>query len=159
VATYIVVSASPPARRIHELLALLRRDPGGLVVVSTPAATGWIDESKIKAFTAWPVRTRQRSADEPKIHPSPALVIAAPLTFNTINKWAAGINDNVALGVLNEALAARVPIVAAPVTGPVLAGHPAFARSVRILTEAGVEFTAPDAIAGPDGWQPILAKI
>jgi phosphopantothenoylcysteine synthetase/decarboxylase len=159
VATYIVVSASPPARRIHELLALLRRNPRDLVVVSTPAATGWIDESKIQNFTAWPIRTRQRMADEPKVHPSPALVIAAPMTFNTINKWAAGINDNVALGVLNEALGARAPIVAAPVTGPVLAAHPAFARSVQILTDAGVDFTATDAIAGPDGWQSILARI
>ena len=158
-ATYVVVSAAEPARRVHELLLLLRRDPRDLVVVTTPTAAEWIDQAQLRDATQWPLRTRQRSADEPKIHPPATLVVAAPLTFNTINKWAAGINDNVALGVLNEALGAGVAIVAAPVTGPALVGHPAFARSLRALADAGVILTATNAVAGPDGWQPVLAKI
>lgn len=158
-ATYLVVSAAEPVRRVPELIRLLRRDPDELVVVATPTAARWIDEPGIREATAWPLRTRQRAVDEPKVHPAATLVVAAPMTFSTINKWAAGINDNVALGVLNEALGAGVPIVAAPVTGPALAGHPAFARSLRTLADAGVVLTATDAVAGPDGWQPLLAKI
>jgi len=158
-ATYVVVSAAEPARRIHELLALLQREPRDLVVVTTPTAADWIDERKVEEFTMWPLRNRQRRFDEPKIHPAATLVVAAPASFNTINKWAAGLNDDVALGVLNEALGAGLPIVAAPVTGPALASHPAFIRSLRTLAEAGVLLTATDAVSGPEGWQPVLAKI
>jgi hypothetical protein len=35
-------------------------------------------------------------------------VLVAPVTFNTVNQWAAGINDTLALGLLNEL----------PITGP-----------------------------------------
>jgi phosphopantothenoylcysteine synthetase/decarboxylase len=31
-------------------------------------------------------------------------VAIAPATFNTINKWVAGISDTFALGLLNEAI-------------------------------------------------------
>jgi phosphopantothenoylcysteine decarboxylase len=72
-------------------------------------------------------------------------VVALPLTFNTINKWAAGINDNAALGVLNEALGDRLPIVASPVAKASLAAHPALARSLDTLASAGVTFTATNA--------------
>jgi phosphopantothenoylcysteine decarboxylase len=35
-------------------------------------------------------------------------------TFNVINNWAQGINDTLALGILNEALGADVPVYAFP---------------------------------------------
>jgi Phosphopantothenoylcysteine synthetase/decarboxylase len=162
--TWVVVSAAPPAVRIHELLAQLHTDPRLVVVATTATAAAWIDEAQVRPFTAWPVRSTPRSHDEPKIHPEPDLVVAAPLTFNTINKWAAGINDNPALGVLNEALGNRIPIIAAPVTNAALAAHPAFARSLDVLAAAGVRLTATNAIvpASPtDGyhWQPVLDLI
>lgn len=162
--TWVVVSAAPPAVRIHELLALLRTDPRLIVVATTTTAAAWIDEAQVRLYTAWPVRTAPRSHDEPKIHPEPDLVVAAPLTFNTINKWAAGINDNPALGVLNEALGGGIPIVASPVTNSALAAHPAFARSLDILAAAGVRLTATNAIVpasptDPYHWQPVLDLI
>jgi hypothetical protein len=45
-------------------------------------------------------------------------VLAAPLTFNTINKWASGINDTVGLGPLNEVLSSETTIVAVPCVKP-----------------------------------------
>lgn len=162
--TWVVVSAAPPATRIHEFLSLLHADPQLLVVVTTPTAATWIDENQVRTFTAWPVRHVQRSANEPRSYPSPNLVVALPLTFNTINKWAAGINDNVALGVLNEALGARIPIVASPFVKTSLAAHPAFSRSLEILTSAGVRLTATNAIksahaVGRYGWHAVLDLI
>jgi hypothetical protein len=41
---WVVVSAAPPATRIHEFLALLNADPRQLVLVTSPAATSFIDE-------------------------------------------------------------------------------------------------------------------
>lgn len=75
-----------------------------------------------------------------------AAVVAAPLTFNSINKWAAGISDSLALGVLNEMLGAAVPIVAAPCVKPLLRKHPAYRESVTRLTNAGVSILDPDTV-------------
>jgi hypothetical protein len=71
-------------------------------------------------------------------------VIATPsaLKFmdldHTINKWAAGISDTLALGLLNEALGLRLPVVAVPFPNIALAQHPAFRRSMRELEALGV---------------------
>ncbi|MQA08420.1 MAG: hypothetical protein GEU98_07665 [Pseudonocardiaceae bacterium] len=58
--------------------------------------------------------------------PNADAVLAAPLTFNTLNKWAGGHNDTLALGLLNELMGEGVPIVAAPCAKMVLRGHPAY---------------------------------
>lgn len=142
---WVVVSAAPPATRIHEFLALLNADPRQLVLVTSPAATSFIDESRVRQCTAWPTSSTQRAVGEPKTHPAPSFVVALPLTINTINKWVAGINDNAALGVLNEALGDLLPIVASPVAKASLAAHPALARSLDTLASAGVTFTATNA--------------
>ncbi|MEU3622489.1 flavoprotein [Amycolatopsis coloradensis] len=63
-----------------------------------------------------------------------------------MNKWAAGISDTFALGVLNEMLGAEAPIVAAPCVKHVLRRHPAYADSVARLTKAGVKLLDPDTI-------------
>jgi phosphopantothenoylcysteine synthetase/decarboxylase len=131
------------------------------VLVTTPTAASWIDESRVSEFTAWPIRSTQRAVNEPKTYPAPNLVVAAPMTFNTINKWAAGINDNAALGVLNEALGDRVPIVASPVAKASLVAHPAFARSLDVLASTGVRLTATNAItsssdSGAYDWRAVL---
>lgn len=74
----------------------------------------------------------------PDVLPLADAIIVAPATFNTINKWVAGISDTFALGLLNEAIGLRLPVVLAPYVKPSLAAHPAFERSLRTLTEWGV---------------------
>lgn len=71
-------------------------------------------------------------------------VIAAPLTFNTLNQWAAGINDTLALGILNELLGEGLPIVAAPCVKAVLRRHPAYADSCKLLESCGVRLLDPE---------------
>jgi hypothetical protein len=90
-------------------------------------------------------------------------VLAAPLTFNTINKWAAGISDSVALGVLNELLMNGSPIVAVPCAKPALGVHPAYRSSVRLLASVGVTVIDQDRVIqrGPAGlpriqWEKLL---
>lgn len=84
-----------------------------------------------------------------------------PATFNTINKCAAGINDNAALGVVNEAVGLGLPVVVAPYVKPILAAHPAFARALRDLAAYGFTVLPTNAIGPPDGgtvvvWRPVL---
>ena len=54
------------------------------------------------------------------------------------SKWVAGISDTFALGLLNEAIGLRLPIVVAPYAKSSLAAHPAYAQSLRTLGEWGV---------------------
>ena len=73
----------------------------------------------------------------------------APATYNTINKWANGISDNYALGILAEAVGLRIPVVVLPFVNHALASHPAFRRSVALLRDAGI-----DVIHGPGRLEP-----
>ena len=93
-------------------------------------------------------------------------MVAAPITFNSINKWAAGASDTLALGVLNEMLGTDVPILAAPCVKAVLRTHPAYDESVARLTRFGVSMMDPDAVTmrADDGlatfaWPQILSTL
>ena len=70
--------------------------------------------------------------------PSPDALVVAPATFNTVNKWAQGISDTLALGLLNEAVGLGLPMIVAPWPNAALAAHPVFIRSVGLLREWGV---------------------
>ncbi len=73
-------------------------------------------------------------------------VIATPVTLNTLTKWADGHSDNLALGLLCEAMGARIPIVAELSLSQEFANHPAVPPAIERLTAAGVEI---QRLAGP----------
>ena len=79
----------------------------------------------------------------------PDAIIVAPATYNTINKWALGISDTYALGVLAETTGLDVPIVVLPFVNSALASRPPFRRSVDALRAEGVRI-----LLGPAGFQP-----
>jgi phosphopantothenoylcysteine synthetase/decarboxylase len=143
---YLVVCAAPPVLHIGELVDLLQRQGWGVCVIPTPTAASWIDADVLAAQTGYPVRAELRSPREPSSLPAADAVVVAPATFNTINKWAAGTSDTFALGILNEALGLRLPIVASPYAKPALAAHPAFSRSLATLKAAGVHLTETEAL-------------
>ncbi|MER5453812.1 flavoprotein [Micromonospora sp. NPDC002389] len=134
----LVVCAAPPALRIGELIDLLQEDGWTVCVTATPTAATWIDREALAAQTGYPVRTEWRKPGEPEPHPPATAVAVAPATFNVINKWAQGINDTLALGILNEALGAGVPLHAFPHVKPELATHPIYDRHLQLLRDAGV---------------------
>ena len=70
-------------------------------------------------------------------------------TFNTINKWAYGLADTLALALLTEAVGLGLPLVAAPALNNAQAAHPAFDRSIAALREMGVT-----VLYGPDIYEP-----
>jgi len=50
-------------------------------------------------------------------------ILVAPATYNTINKWAQGISDTYALGVLAETTGMDVPTVVLPFVNAALASR------------------------------------
>ncbi len=100
----------------------------------------FLDIGALEAQTGHAIRSGyQRTADERgRSLPHADAIIVAPATYNTINKWAHGISDNYALGILAEAIGLGIRIVVLPFVNAALAAHPAFRRSVRELREAGV---------------------
>jgi hypothetical protein len=116
-------------------------------LIATPAALDFLDVRELEAQTGHPVRSEYRkpgNTDGGRSLPKADAVIVAPATYNTINKWANGISDNFALGILAEAVGLRIPVVVLPFVNSALASHPAFQRSVALLRDAGI-----DVIHGP----------
>ncbi|CAM3878126.1 flavoprotein [Kibdelosporangium persicum] len=72
------------------------------------------------------------------------------MTFNSINKWAAGVSDTLALGVLNEMLGVEIPIIVAPCVKASLRSHPAYQESVARLAKAGVSMIDPETVTDRD---------
>jgi phosphopantothenoylcysteine synthetase/decarboxylase len=144
-----------------------------VAVIPTPAALRFIgDTAPLAGQTGYPVRSDYKRPDEPDALPPADAFLVSPLTFNSLNKWAAGVSDTLATGLLNEALGLGVPIVAVPWVNAPLSRHPAAPESVARLAAAGVEFTSgfghPSAtVPGPDGaigtpdypWDEIEAQI
>ena len=73
-------------------------------VIATPSALKFMDLDHLANLTGNVVRYDYKQPDEPDVLPPPDAIVVAPATFNTVNKWAAGISDTLALGLLNEAL-------------------------------------------------------
>lgn len=135
---YLIVCAAPPAQAIGELVELLQAKTWAVWVIATPRATEWIDSAAVAELTGHPVRDEYRGPGDPEPLPRADAIAVAPATFNTVNKWVAGISDTFALGLLNEAIGLRLPIVVAPYAKASLAAHPAYAHSLRTLGEWGV---------------------
>ena len=150
---YIVACAALPARDIGELVQVMQRRDWAVCVIATPRAASWLDVAGLAAFTGYPVRSEYKRPDDPDVLPRADAIAVVPATFNTINKWAAGISDTFALGILNEALGLGLPIVVWPYVKPPLAAHPAFVRSLEFLRDCGVVLAAVED--GPLRWDVI----
>jgi phosphopantothenoylcysteine synthetase/decarboxylase len=108
-------------------------------VIATPSARSFIDSTALEVATGHPIRSEYKQPDAADVLPPPDAIVVAPATFNTINKWAAGISDTLALGLLTEAIGKRLPVVALPFINAAQAQHPAFQASIDRLRAAGVQ--------------------
>ena len=106
---YLIVCAAPPAAQTAELVKAKQNEGWDVCVIATDMALDWFDPEQVEALTGHEVRHQFRKPGEPSFDPLGNAVLVAPATFNTINKWALGINDSLALGLLNEALGRGVP--------------------------------------------------
>jgi phosphopantothenoylcysteine synthetase/decarboxylase len=129
--------AAPPVEHWHQLARELQDDGWDLHAIPTKTAASWLDLDSLAEITGNAVRTRPRLPHEVDELPPGDAVLVAPATFNTLNQWAAGINDTLPLGLLNELLGLKVPIVVAMYCKNALAVHPAYRPNVTRLQQAG----------------------
>jgi phosphopantothenoylcysteine synthetase/decarboxylase len=134
---YVIVCGAGPASEVGRLVELAQQRAWDVQVIATPAALGFIDVPRLEKQTGRPVRSQYRNPGEPR-SPRADAIIVAPATYNTINKWAAGISDTYALGILSEAPGLQIPTVVLPFVNSALAGRRAFRHSVDELQKEGV---------------------
>ncbi|MET8372567.1 flavoprotein [Micromonospora profundi] len=159
---YLVVCAAGPAEHIHELVDLLITDGWRVCLIVSPTAGPWLDREALQDKTGYLVRVEWRMPGDPEPHPPADAVLAAPVTFNTMAKWALGINDTLALGILNESLGAGLPILAVPHVKAELAAHPAYAGHLAVLRAAGVHVAdgkVLDLAHGPVRWTVVIEAL
>jgi Flavoprotein len=130
---YLVVSGAPAPEGIPALVAACQAAGWRVVVFSTPAGTRFIDPAELERLTGEPVRSEYRMPGTGASVPAADVVLACPLTFNSVNKFAHGHADNFAIGLLCEMVGYGVPVVAVPHCKPQLASHPAFGASLETL--------------------------
>jgi phosphopantothenoylcysteine synthetase/decarboxylase len=135
---HIVACGGRPAGDLAAHVGRLRADGWDTCVIATPSALKFIDTDRLAEVSGHVVRYAYKQPDEPDVLPPPDAMIVAPATFNTINKWTAGISDTLALGMLNEALGLQLPIIAVAFPDIGLARHPAFRKSVETLRSWGI---------------------
>jgi len=146
---YLIVCAAPRAKNTSKLVRLLHAADWDVCVIATPSAPAFFDVAEVEKLTGRPVRTHYKDPVEPDVFPPADAIAICPATFNTINKWALGIADTLALGVLTEGVGMGKPIVAAPSLNDAQAAHPAFTRSVEQLRQTGV-----NVLLGPGVYEP-----
>lgn len=148
---YAVACGAGPAPDVSQLVQDAQRRGWDVHLIATPAALDFLDTDALAAHTGHPVRSHYRTpgADRSRSLPHADAIVVAPATYNTINKWAAGISDTYALGILAETTGLHVPTVALPFVNTALAANPAFTRAVAHLRDAGVH-----VLFGPGQWEP-----
>jgi phosphopantothenoylcysteine synthetase/decarboxylase len=147
---YHVVCGAGPATAAIRLTELAQARGWEVQVIATPAALDFLDVAAVEGLTERPVRSTYRSAPGVRRQLSHAdAVVVAPATYNTINKWASGISDTYALGILAEMTGLRVPTAVLPFVNTALAANPAFARGIDVLRGSGVH-----VLIGPGLWEP-----
>ena len=135
---YVIACAAPPAAAVGRLVSLAQQRGWDVCVLATPSARRFTDVAALERQTGHPVRTEYKDPGQPDVLPPADAVIVAPATVNTINKWAAGICDDLALGILVEAFGKQLPVVVLPSTNRAHAAHPAFTENIRKLRSWGV---------------------
>jgi phosphopantothenoylcysteine synthetase/decarboxylase len=159
---YQVVCAAPAASGAADFVRLAQAGGWRVRVIATPMGMRFVDADHLAELTGDHVRVDFRMPSEADELPPADAVVVAPATFNTVNKWAAGIADTFAAGLLCELTGLGLPIVAVPLVKDALAKHVAFARSLDVLREMGVRVLfdpdAPPQSRMPD-WHRVLEEL
>jgi phosphopantothenoylcysteine synthetase/decarboxylase len=144
----VIVCGAGPAAAVGTLVTLAHERGWTVQVIATPAALDFIDQAAIEKQAGNPVKSQYSKPGAPRSQVPDAIVVA-PATYNTINKWAQGISDTYALGLLAEITGLGIPIVVLPFVNSALANRAPFRRSVESLRSEGVRI-----LLGPGGFEP-----
>src|SRR6201987_2955737 len=140
---YLVLSGTTTAARCPELLRELVR-LGFSTVIAIPTPNTWrviaprdlADVERVQvvqSYFDWAIRPR----------PPRGVVLFAPCSFNSLNKLAHGIADNLALSVVAEAIGRGTPVIVGPSLNAPLLNHPEARASLDTLPAWGVTIVPP----------------
>jgi phosphopantothenoylcysteine synthetase/decarboxylase len=146
---YIITCGTPAARDVGKLVALAQAAGWTVCVIATPQGLKFLDREALETQTGFPVRSDYKQPGAADVLPSPDAMIVGGASSNTLIKWALGISDTLALGLLTEAIGLGLPLVALPFVNAAQTAHPGFGRAVADLRGAGVQ-----VLLGPEGYTP-----
>jgi len=147
---YLGVSAVPGAERIIDRVRTEQAAGWDVCLLATERSLHWFDATEAAAVTGHALQTRMRIYGEPLFQPLGDKMVIAPAGFNTINKIALGLADDMVSGLACEAIARGVSLTIEPQMSDGFSNHPAFADSIRRLIDANVSFVWHDESIRPD---------
>ncbi|MGJ5899314.1 flavoprotein [Streptomyces niveiscabiei] len=147
---YVISCAAPPVLHAATGIRLAHERGWDVCSVLTPSARDWLSDDTddgldaLRELTGHPVRHAYKLPSQADVLPPADALLAAPLTLNSLTKWAGGHADTLALGLLTEGIGLGLPIVALPYINRAQAVHPAVAGAVGVLRDAGVRVLLDD---------------
>src|SRR6516165_5932551 len=151
---YLVLSGSTTAARGPELArGLVELGFAAVIAIPTPNAVRMLAPFDLAEVAGVQV---VESYFDRAIRPRPprGVVLFAPCSFNSLNKLAHGIADNLALSVVAEAIGRGTPVMVGPSLNAPLLNHPEAQASLNRLPTWGVTIVPPV----DDGEGPRLAS-
>jgi phosphopantothenoylcysteine synthetase/decarboxylase len=129
---YLIVTGAATARRAPGLVAKLVDLAPRVITVVTPNAERVVSPRELALVAGHHV---VESYFDDTILPRPprGVVLVAPCSFNSLNKLAQGIADNLALSIVAEAIGRETPVIVAVSVNPPLWAHPRVAESITTL--------------------------
>ncbi|HYZ41352.1 MAG TPA: flavoprotein [Stellaceae bacterium] len=140
---YLVLSGTTTASRCPELLrGLVGLGFSAVIAIPTPNASRVIAPRDLADIEGVQV---VESYFDLAIRPRPpyGVVLFAPCSFNSLNKLAHGVADNLALSVVAEAIGRGTPVIVGPSLNAPLMRHPAAQASLERLSSWGVTIVPP----------------
>ncbi len=141
---YAIVMGAPPAGDVGILVELAQAGGWDVCVVASPNGIRFIDVGELEAMTGYPVRSSYKEHGSPDVLPPADGMIVAPITSNSLAKWAVGISDTLPLGLLVEAVGGGLPVVAVPSVNRALFSFPPISKAAQHLSEWGVTVLMED---------------
>ncbi len=126
-----------------ELIRMLVKANIETKVVLSPSALEFIGTKTLETLSNSPVYTDTFAPKQSTEHISLAewadLFVIAPITANTISKFANGIADNLITSVFNAYLGAKKPVIIAPAMNTGMLNNPIVKNNTKALKNAGVQ--------------------
>ena len=138
---FLFVSGAGSCVRVPELLQALVAESFHVYSVLTPNVEMVTATAPLMAVPGnhWIHAYRQEPLDRFPF----GVLLVAPCTFNTFNKIALGLGDNLATAMIADALGAGCRIIIAPSFNKGLWAHPQTKLSLARFEEWGVEIVPP----------------
>ncbi|MCX4605539.1 flavoprotein [Streptomyces anulatus] len=152
---YLIACAAGPTEYVDGGVRLAQARGWDVCLILTPSAARWWEPrmGELEALTGHRVRSQYKLPGEKDALPKADVMLVAPLSCTSLNKWGAGIADTVALGLVSEGVHLGVPVLAMPYFNRAQGAQPAVARSVADLRAQGVVY-----LDGPIGYESHLPK-